>query len=62
MDANSLIEKNFRLAPPQKTALKKLGLKTVRDLLYHFPTRYGDTSEMKNITGLVQGELAVVFG
>jgi ATP-dependent DNA helicase RecG len=57
-----LIEKNFRLQDSQKKALKKLGLKTIEDLLYHFPTRYGDTSEMKNIGSLVTGELAVIFG
>jgi len=57
-----LIEKNFRLQDTQKKALKKIGLKTIEDLLYHFPTRYGDTSEMKNIGSLVTGEMAVIFG
>ncbi len=62
MQKDSLIEENFRLSPPQKAALKKLGLKTIEDLLYHFPSRYGDTSEMKNIGELEMGELAAVFG
>ncbi len=54
---------NFsRLNPLQKIALKKLGIITIADLLYHFPTRYGDTSETRNIASLEQGELAVVFG
>lgn len=57
-----LIEKHFRLQDSQKKALKKIGLKTIADLLYHFPTRYGDTSEMKNIGSLVSGETAVIFG
>jgi len=57
-----LIEQNFRLDENQKKALKKLGLKTVEDLLYHFPTRYGDTSERKNIGNLIAGETAVIFG
>lgn len=56
------MESVFRLTPPQKTALKKLGIKNVLDLLYHFPTRYGDTSEMKSIGNLAQGETAVIFG
>ena len=56
------IEKHFRLQDSQKKALKKIGLKTIEDLLYHFPTRYGDTSEMKNIGSLVSGETAVIFG
>ncbi|HEY9584954.1 MAG TPA: ATP-dependent DNA helicase RecG [Candidatus Paceibacterota bacterium] len=52
----------FRLNDHQKNAVKKLGLKTVGDLLYHFPTRYGDTSSIKNIESLVAGETAVIFG
>jgi ATP-dependent DNA helicase RecG len=62
MQLQDLIEKNFHLDENQKKALKKIGLKTIEDLLYHFPTRYGDTSEMKNIGGLTVGETAVIFG
>src|SRR3989338_8105115 len=62
MDHTSVLEEHFRLAPPARVALKKLGIKTIADLLYHFPVRYGDTSEMKNIASLVHGETAVVFG
>ena len=62
MDLNSPIERNFRLQELQKIALKKLGIKTASDLLYHFPVRYGDTSEKRNIGSLIEGEKAVVFG
>ena len=62
MNLQDLIEKHFRLQDGQKKALKKIGLKTIEDLLYHFPTRYGDTSEMKNIGSLIAGETAVIFG
>ena len=62
MELNSLIEENFRLADIQKTALRKLGIRTVEDLLYHFPIRYGDTSSMKNIGSLAGGENAAIFG
>jgi ATP-dependent DNA helicase RecG len=62
MNLQDLVEKNFRLDENQKKALKKIGLKTIEDLLYHFPTRYGDTSEMKNIGSLTVGETAVIFG
>jgi len=62
MHLQSLITDEFRLNPQQKIALKKLGLVTVLDLLYHFPVRYGDVSEMKNIGSLSAGETAVVFG
>jgi len=62
MDLNSPIENNFRLMELQKKALKKLGIKTIEDLLYYFPVRYGDTSEKRNIGELVVGEKAVIFG
>ncbi len=62
MDKNSPVEKEFRLQETQKKALQRLGIKSLFDLLYHFPTRYGDTSEIKNIGSLEVGELAVVFG
>ena len=56
------IEIVFRLNEPQKRALKKLRVKTVEDLLYHFPSRYGDVAEVRTIEGLQRGETAVVFG
>jgi ATP-dependent DNA helicase RecG len=62
MHPQDLIEKHFRLDENQKKALKKTGVKTIEDLLHHFPTRYGDTSEMKNIGSLVANETAVIFG
>ena len=62
MDFNSPLEAITRPNEFEKKALKKLGLKTVGDLLYYFPARYGDTSEKKNIGALLAGEKAVVFG
>jgi ATP-dependent DNA helicase RecG len=62
MHLHSPVEQEFRLNEFQKKALKKLGLKTIEDLLYHFPTRYGDTSTMQNISSLKKGDTAVVFG
>ncbi len=51
-----------RITPIQKLALKKLGVTTVEDLLYHFPVRYGDTAEARNIDSLKQGDIVVIFG
>jgi len=42
--------------------LEKLGIKTVRDLLYHFPNRYEDFSNLKNIEELEVGETATISG
>ena len=54
---------HFRtLDPTQLAALKRLGITTVEDLLYHFPARYGDTSETRSIAHLGKGDDAVVFG
>jgi len=51
-----------RLTPVQKNALDKLRIKTIEDLLYHFPQRYGDTAEVRSIDSLIQGDQAVVYG
>jgi ATP-dependent DNA helicase RecG len=53
---------HFRILPAQGKALQRLGISTVEDLLYHFPTRYGDTAEVVSISSLAKGEEAVVFG
>src|SRR3989344_4249069 len=52
----------FRILPAQASALKRLGITSVRDLLYHFPTRYGDTAQVTSIARLRRGDTAVVFG
>lgn len=62
MKCTDLITLHSRLIPPQKLALKKLGIETIKDLLYHFPSRYGDTSETANISSLKKGDTAVIFG
>ncbi len=58
----SSLAEELRILAPQRAALSKLGIKTVEDLLYHFPVRYGDTAESKSIGNLIAGETAVVFG
>lgn len=40
MRSHDPLSHHFRLTPIQKSALKRLGITTVHDLLYHFPTRY----------------------
>jgi ATP-dependent DNA helicase RecG len=62
MQVETSITELFRLNDFQKKALGKLGIKTLLDLIYHFPARYGDTSEMRNIGSLTKGESSVVFG
>jgi ATP-dependent DNA helicase RecG len=62
MDLKSPIEKAFRLSEFQAKALKKMGILSLEDLVYHFPTRYGDTHEVKQIENLEKGLEAVLFG
>ncbi len=54
--------KIFRLTPPQKQALKKLGLITAGDLLFHLPGRYETVDQIKRIGELTDGEQATVYG
>jgi ATP-dependent DNA helicase RecG len=52
----------FRILPTQEKGLRKLGIRTAQDLLYHFPVRYDDTAEAKEIATLSKGEHVVIFG
>ncbi|MBU1730021.1 ATP-dependent DNA helicase RecG [Patescibacteria group bacterium] len=52
----------FRLLPMQKKALERLGIKTIEDLLFHFPVRYSDISKIYKICDLVEDQLATVYG
>ena len=42
--------------------LKKLGIESVHDLLWHFPSRYEDFSQVRRILDLEPGEQATVQG
>ena len=52
----------FRINKETARGLKKLNIETVRDLLFHFPTRYEDISEIKQIAQLQPGETAIIYG
>ncbi len=56
------IEEHFRLQEQQKRALNRLGLRTLGDLLYHFPTRYETEGEERTIAGLEENTDVVLFG
>ncbi|MBI3442145.1 MAG: ATP-dependent DNA helicase RecG [Candidatus Sungbacteria bacterium] len=49
---------NKRIVP----ALKRLGIRTIRDLLFHFPARYDNFSNVKPISDVVAGETVTVEG
>ena len=58
----SPVERLIRIRDDIRAGLKKLGIVTVRDLLYHFPTRYADESQYVSIQGLTEGQTATVRG
>lgn len=63
MITNEPIEKHFtRLKPDQKRALHKLGIRTVRDLLYHFPARYENAGPTGTIVGVSAGTEVTLYG
>ena len=56
MNVTDVVEQHFtRLKPEQKRALHKLGIRTVRDLLYHFPARYESNGSVGTIAGITAG-------
>jgi ATP-dependent DNA helicase RecG len=46
MNLSTPIEEISRVGPQSQRRLKKLGVKTVKDLLFHFPHRYEDFSNL----------------
>ena len=56
------ITDHFRLTDAQKSALCKLGVKTLRDMLYHFPARYEQAGNEAQISGVVSGQEASLVG
>src|SRR3989338_5349072 len=62
MELSDKLEDKFRLDINQKKALRRLELFSVSDLLFYFPVRYSDISEVKKIAELIPGELATVYG
>src|SRR3989338_5989226 len=56
MTPNDPVHEQFRLVKQQAAALKNLGIRTVCDLLFHFPARYGESVLPKNIAELTAGD------
>ena len=63
MSPDDLIEKHFtRLKPEQKRALHKFKIRTIRDLLYHFPARYESAGATGTIAGVAAGAEVTLYG
>lgn len=50
------------IGPAFETRLEKLGIKTVKDLLWHIPFRYDDFSLLAKANSLQEGEVVTVQG
>lgn len=62
LSLSSPISSLIRLKEDTKSGLARLGIFTIKDLLYHFPTRYADASIYTSISGLREGETATIRG
>ncbi|MCX6787520.1 MAG: ATP-dependent DNA helicase RecG [Candidatus Kaiserbacteria bacterium] len=63
MSPEDAVEKHFaRLKPEQKRALHKLKIRTIRDLLYHFPARYEQAGATGTIAGITAGAEVTLYG
>ncbi|MDP2676534.1 MAG: ATP-dependent DNA helicase RecG [bacterium] len=58
----SPLSNHLNITPQHERALSHLGIKTVRDLLYHFPIRYKSFEDQKAIADLSEGEEATIQG
>ncbi len=62
MQLSDTLSSHFRIDTVHQKALKKLGINTVGELLYHLPARYEDISEVQSVGGLQKGHDAIVYG
>jgi ATP-dependent DNA helicase RecG len=59
---NDQLSEHFRLTELQKLAFKKLGIKTIRDLLYHFPARFDQAGGETAVGQLELGQEVTLVG
>jgi ATP-dependent DNA helicase RecG len=59
---DSLVTTILGIGPRHAKRFKRLGVETIRDLLYLFPRRYNDFSSLKTINQLEYGEEVTIIG
>ena len=62
MTLSTSIDKIPRIGPSFQKKLKKMGIKTVRDILYHFPHRYEDFSDIVPISKIELNKSNCILG
>ena len=62
MHLSDPLSTHFRIDKVHHSALQRLGIKTVQDLLYHLPVRYEDINDVQSVASLQTGAEVVVYG
>ncbi|MBU2635385.1 ATP-dependent DNA helicase RecG [Patescibacteria group bacterium] len=62
MNLSTAIEDIPRIGPVYQRKLKRLGIKTVQDLFFHFPRRYEDFSNLIPISKVKINEISTIYG
>lgn len=62
MDLNTTLDKIYGIGPNIYKKFQKLGLNTVEDMLFYYPFRYDDYSDIKKIAEFQDDETATVKG
>ncbi|OGZ17199.1 MAG: hypothetical protein A2494_03215 [Candidatus Lloydbacteria bacterium RIFOXYC12_FULL_46_25] len=62
MKADDAVRSHFRITDTQEKALARLGIFSIRDLLYHFPARHVDAGKASPIELAADGERLTLYG
>lgn len=62
MDTQDPLDSILRLTHVQRVGLKRLRINTLRDLLYHFPTRYESAADIRTVSDTKNNETATLYG
>jgi len=62
MRATDYIKDHFRLMKAQESALKRLEIETIQNLLFYFPARYDSIADVRSISELSKEKEAVIYG
>ncbi|MDZ7726402.1 MAG: ATP-dependent DNA helicase RecG [Candidatus Campbellbacteria bacterium] len=62
MSLSTSIEKLARIDTKHKQALERLGISSIRDLLYHFPYRYENTGTIKRVQNVETDDHVTLYG
>jgi len=62
VNLDSSITELTRLTHVQRAALARLGINTIRDLLYHIPHRYESSADVRTIAQAHEGHTVTIYG